>query len=499
MIKDSLFFIVLLFILWSSPIDARLVSGRVLLTGSEDLIRLTKFAITKHVSGSSFSLDLSIPADKGMYTDERNLKVYLFSEDHKGGWKSVKKLHTCASQTALAVDQIPVVFDMVQKSVKQKKGKRKVLRDMNFWEAHVEFALPSRSKTNYWYIAIGDCSLEYKSVSIKDAPAMEYTLTIMNGNSHLSADELGMTKLHILQIAISTILLLYLVFKILKTLKEKQGAVHIALLMVASALLCDISSAGCELIHQSVYIFNGIGSYSFDCLASHFEAQCDAIVAMLLLMVGSGWTLPNDIVHLNTVVGLPNSLNNMFSSLRSPIQSIKDLKRGNRTALFIVSFFISHAVLAQWGRTYDAEFDSFHSLENQPGRLLMYTRISLGIAFFVGVASVRNGFKCTPALKDFLHHFQIVGLLWFLSLPFVSWYCTKAMHPHQRHFALSLGSAIVQSGSLMSLVWLFTADGHSSAYHRISSVSSEHQSLSLDYDITRPSVWKFGKAKVRLD
>lgn len=499
MIKGGLIFISFLLTLWTTPICARVASGGVLLTGSDDLIRLTKFAVSKHVSGSSFSLDLSIPADKGMYTDERNLKVYLFSEDHKGGWRSVKKLHTCASQTALAVDQFPIVFDMVTKSVKMKKGKRKVPKDMKFWEANMQFTLPARSKTNYWYIAIGDCSLEYKSVSIKDAPAMEYTFTIMNGKSHLSADEMGMTTMHVVQIVVSTLLLLFLGFKILKSLKNKQATVHIALLMVASALLCDISSAACELIHQSVYTFNGIGSYSFDCLASHLEAQCDAIVAMLLLMVGSGWTLPSDVVMMNSIVGVQNGLGKIFCALRSPIQSIKDLKHGNPTALLIVSFFISHAVLAQWGRTYDAEFDSFHSLENQPGRVLMYMRISLGIAFFAGVASVKNGGNCPPSLQEFLYHFQIVGLLWFLALPFVSWYCTKVMHPHQKHFALSFGSAIVQSGSLMSLVWLFTADGHSSAYHRITSVSSNHQSLSLDHDTTTTKIWKFGKAKVRLD
>lgn len=491
-------FLTILSILWTHPVCARVASGRVLLTGSKDLIRLTKFAVSKNVHDSSFSLDLSIPTNKGMYTDERNLKVYLFSEDHKGGWRMVQKLHTCSSQTALAVDQYPIVFNMVSKSVKYKKGKKKVQRKMNFWEANLEFTLPTRSKTNYWYIAIGDCSLEYKAVSIKDAPEMEYTFTILNGNSHLSADEMGMTTLHILQIAISSVLLLFLGFKILKVLTDKQGTIHIALLMVASALVCDIFSAACELMHQSVYAFNGIGSYSFDCLASHFEAQCDAIIAMLLLMVGCGWTLPSDVVLLNRMMGAPNFLEKVFSALRSPIRSIQELNRGNPTSLFIVSFFISHAVLAQWGRTYDTEFDSFHSLENRPGRVLMYIRISLGIAFFAGVASVKNGGNCPSSLQSFLHHFQMVGLLWFLALPIVSWYCTNAMHPHQRHFTLSLGSAMVQSGSLMSLVWLFTADKHTSAYHRVTNISSDNQSLSLDYTSTN-TVWKFGKTKVRLD
>ena len=128
----------------------------------------------------------------------------------------------------------------------------------------------------------------------------------------------------------------------------------------------------------------------------------------------------------------------------------------------------------------------------------MYIRISLGLAFFAGVASVKNGGNCPTSWQSFLQQFQIVGRFWFLALPIVSWYCTKVMHPHQRHFTLSLGSAMVQSGSLMSLVWLFTADKHTSAYNRVTNISSENQSLSLDYSSTN-TIWKFGKTKVRLD
>eukprot|EP00549_Striatella_unipunctata_P017522 CAMPEP_0118719260 /NCGR_PEP_ID=MMETSP0800-20121206/29355_1 /TAXON_ID=210618 ORGANISM="Striatella unipunctata, Strain CCMP2910" /NCGR_SAMPLE_ID=MMETSP0800 /ASSEMBLY_ACC=CAM_ASM_000638 /LENGTH=55 /DNA_ID=CAMNT_0006626567 /DNA_START=91 /DNA_END=254 /DNA_ORIENTATION=+ len=46
-----------------------------------------------------------------------------------------------------------------------------------------------------------------------------------------------------------------------------------------------------ELLHQAMYYMNGTGEYTMDALSTHFEAMCDSVIAILLLLVGSGWTL----------------------------------------------------------------------------------------------------------------------------------------------------------------------------------------------------------------
>lgn len=344
--------------------------------------------------------------------------------------------------------------------------------------------------------------------SIRDAPEMEYSYVVMNGDSHVSADEMGMNKLHFLQIGFSSLLLLWVAFKILRAVSSSKGQIHVALLSVALAVLFDIISAAAELIHSSVYVMNGIGSYTFDCLSSHFEAQCDAVVALVLLTVGAGWTLPSDVVIAGSnnmaMLGTSSWVQKTVSGFRSPIAALHQLKSGNPAAILVIMILAAHAVLAQWGRTFDDDFDTYHSLEHKPGRVLMWFRVICGGLFLAASASVRNNGRCPGSLQPFLRKFQIVGLAWFLSLPFVSMYVTSAMHSHQKHFTLALGSTLVQSSSLASLVWLFTGDKDASAYHRVSNLQTGNDTLSSSASMSLsghsvPKMMTFGKTKVRLD
>ena len=91
-----------------------------------------------------------------------------------------------------------------------------------------------------------------------------------------------------------------------------------------------------------------------------------------------------------------------------------------------------------------------------------------------------------------------------ISLPFVSMYVSSAMHSHQKHFTLALGSTLVQSSSLASLVWLFTGDKDASAYHRVSNLQTGNDTLSSSASMSLsghsvPKMMTFGKTKVRLD
>ena len=126
------------------------------------------------------------------------------------------------------------------------------------------------------------------------------------------------------------------------------------------------------------------------------------------------------------------------------------------------------------------------------------------MAFLVGVASIRNGGRCPQSLLPFLTKFAIVGISWFVSLPFLSTFVASALPFHRRHQAISAGSAFAQSCSIASLAWMFAADSDASAYHRLSKVQGKGDDLtdmaSMRGAGTSPKkAWMFGKTKVRLD
>jgi len=479
--------------LFAETVDGRVTSGRILLDGVNSVGVLTKFALSPNQPGS-FILDLKIPTSKGMYTDERFLKLTLFNED-RGAWGKAKKEPLCGDKLRHAQSSRPIVFNSSN------------VNGETFWVAHVDIQIPESKSAMYWYFTLNDCVLEQTYHSITDAPEMEYSILVKNGDSHVSADEDGMNKLHLLQIMTSSALLLWVVFKAIKAVNSKSGQVHIALISVAAAIWCDIISCTSELIHSSAYAINGVGSYTFDCLASHFEAQCDAIVALVLLTVGAGWTLPSDVLitgkHNVSMMGTHSWAQKTISGFRSPIEAMRQLRNGNPAAIMVILILVLHAVLAQWGRTFNDEFDSYHSLEHKPGRVLMWFRVGLGIIFLAGSASVRNNGRCPGSLQPFLKKFQLVGISWFISLPFVAMYVSSAMHSHQKHFALVVGGTVVQSSSLASLVWLFTGDKDASPYHKLSNLQAGNETLSSSPLSSvgggSSNIWKLGKTKVRLD
>jgi len=288
--------------------------------------------------------------------------------------------------------------------------------------------------------------------------------------------------------------------KIRQAATSSQKQVHVAMLTLVYALLCDILSCVSEFLHSSIYRSNGVGSYSLDCLASHFEAQCDAIVSLILIMIGSGWTLPSDVVM---TTGQNMSMLGMHAWVCKTVSGFSKpkLQRWDPATILVVTVLTVHAALAQWGRTFDSDFDTYHSLEHLPGRVLMWSRFVTGLIFLFVSASVRNSGRCPQALRQFYKNFQIVGCSWFVALPFVSMYTSVVMQSHQKHITLAVGSALVQGGSLASLVWLFTADKGASPYHRMSNLHEVNPLHNLVGNGTIGSmrVLKMGKAKICLD
>ncbi|KAL3786732.1 hypothetical protein HJC23_005295 [Cyclotella cryptica] len=504
-----------------TPADAKITSGFAHLSGAKTESTLVKFAVSPQ---SSVSIDINITS-YGMYEDEQALRLHIYDDDD---WTSVRREPLCSEKIKWADKSIPVVFDFKGKRRDDRPGKKKT-DIVDYYTAHITAEIENppppnarfRHKTKadrsrYFYFTIDDCSLEKYNHDNK-VPDMVYTVKVMNVHrsvdgiptyDHLPADEGGIGMLLLVTLFFSGALALMLFYKFVRSI---GGDVHVAILVVMAACGCNGISALCELVHRGQYARNGYGNYAIDALSSYFEALSDSFVALVLLSIGGGWTLPSDV--LGGGIGREGSTNKLFKGIKNPAGALLDLiscrGRGGERLGGIVALLIifAHVGLAQWGRTFNDDFDTYHALEHPPGRALMLLRFILGLVFVTGVGMVRSGGRCPPSLMSFLTRFALVGLSYFASLPGVAMFVGSALPYHQRHQALHLGAALVQACSLASLTWLFVGSADASAYHRLSKVGT-HSDGDMTSDlvtpasnggIARPTMWRFGKTKVRLD
>lgn len=492
---------------------AKIASGKVHLSGAKTEGLLAKFAIS---SSGSAKIDLNITS-YGMYEDETELRMRVYVDEE---WPKVRRLPLCSDKVALSQKAVPIVFDYKGATPDDRPGNKK--KSVEMYVARVEIEVPNppnphrrpqkKDRSRYFYFTVDDCSLE-RSYHDSKIPDMLYTISIQNGRpspggkviyEHLPSDEDGIGFLLVLSFFFSGALATLLFYKLAGTI---GGEVHVAILIVIAACLTNGISALCEIIHRSAFSYDGHGIYSLDALSSHFEAISDSMVSLILLSIGGGWTLPSDVVG----GGLGNEAptNKLMKGVRNPAGSLLALissggsggdKKGGIVALTIIAV---HAGLAQWGRTFDDDFDTYHALEHPPGRALMILRFILGLVFITGVGMVRSGGRCPPSLMTFLTRFGLVGLSYFASLPGVSMFVGSVLPYYQRHQALHWGAAMVQACSLASLTWLFIGGADASAYHRLSRVS-HHTEGDMTESIAashgrRTNMWHLGKTKIRLD
>jgi len=433
-------------------------------------------------------------------------------------WSKFQKELLCTDKKRHAVQTLDIEFHYHEHEEEKK------------WIANFGMALnqSEETRTHYWYVVLDDCSLE---MSYHDSriPKLHYKVQLWNdvgGNvllqpkqeeggenaemerqaekkvelTHLSADEVGLSSIHAATLVISVLIASLMGIHIVNLL-VKSGTVHAALFLVMLAAGCDSLSAISELIHLKAYANDGIGYYTLDACSSHFEAMCDSVVAMLLLSIASGWTLPSDAI---VVPQGGTFIQSLVGGMRNPAGALISVSPAGYLAVLILA---SHAILAQWGRTYDDDFDAYHALEHLPGRMLMLFRMVLGVLFLVATAQTRN--SCPPSLQSFYSKLAIVGICWFLSLPVVTWVCSWAVPYYLRHPTVATWGAITQSTALVLLAWLFTAHSGASSFHKVSRLQANTAGDSLTDSLATgassggssaaPKSWKFGKTKIRLD
>lgn len=492
-----------LFLLWLlfPIIHSRKTSGEFVLSGVNSEKTLGSFALSAYARGW---FDLMLSCDT-LYPNESNLKLHFYTD---ANWSKFLKATTCTERAKLAAETHPLQFEYVRGVPAAK------------WKAMVASPLHQEreSRPHYWYFVITDCSLEYQ---YRDGsiPKLEYTINVWNDvsgsqgmkdtdltglshktqlMSHLSADETGIKTIHFVTFFLSGLIGVLMATLIFLRIVDAHS-VHLALFLVMAAAGLDSSSSLCEIIHLKAYETNGYGWYQFDALSSHFEAMCDALVTMLLLAIASGWTLPSDVVHISSVQ--TTWVQSLTEKLRNPMGAVSSMNTGGILSVFIVA---SHLILAQWGRIYNDDFDSYHDLEHLPGKLLMGLRVVLGIIMVA--AAIQTKSACPPSLGGFYTALSLVGTLWFQGLPLVTWLCTRFVPYYLRHPAVTFYGSLCQSVALLLMAWLVTSHSKSS-FHSVSrmqatgddSLTDSLSSSMGNPDRSAPTQWKIGKAKVRLD
>eukprot|EP00525_Craspedostauros_australis_P010176 CAMPEP_0198126598 /NCGR_PEP_ID=MMETSP1442-20131203/45217_1 /TAXON_ID= /ORGANISM="Craspedostauros australis, Strain CCMP3328" /LENGTH=507 /DNA_ID=CAMNT_0043786407 /DNA_START=87 /DNA_END=1610 /DNA_ORIENTATION=+ len=472
--------------------DAKTVSGDFKLSGLMTEHVMGSFAVA---AGHTGTMTVDLISKDGPYSA---FSARMYKDDE---WPKFKKALLCDQKTKLASTTEPVVFARDRKSPGQHK-------------AHIAMKMDNSKgdRPRYYYFAVDECQLE---MYMHDAqvPKVHYKVQTWDEGSHLSADENHLITLHTMTMLFSGILATLLGLSIMVQMMQKSS-VHAAMFLVTAAAICDSASSMLELMHLRAYSSNGVGSYALDALSAHMEALCDSMVTLMLLFVASGWTLPSDVISVQQNATL---VQKVIGGLQNPFRALASGSPGAVFAMFIIA---AHLILAQWGRIYNDDFDSYHDLEHLPGTMLMLLRMFLGLCLIICCFQTRS--RCPISLHGFYVKLAIVGTAWFQSLPIVIWACNAFVSYHLRHAAVGKWCAIVQTSSLVLLSWLVTSQS-SSSYHKLSHMSSGKDNLTeslsgagggdigadsgggggsggiLGGAASRGLTFSMGKSKVRLD
>jgi hypothetical protein len=449
--------------------SGKVVSGDFKLSGLNTEYVLGSFAVSPKKVGHATVTFTS----KDPYQMNKDLFVRLIRDDK---WSSFLKAPSCTEK---------VPFSILNEKVSQE-------RNRNAYKAEIVMPLDNsrHDRSHYFYFVITDCSLEFY-MHDESIPKVHYQLNTWNDGSHVSADETHLKMLHTVTFLVSGIIAVLLGMTIMIQFYE-QDTVHAAVFWVMAAASCDCSSSLFEIVHLSMYAHDGIGSYFVDAISAHLEALCDSLVALMLLSVGAGWTLPSDVLKVQQNA---NALQRMLSGLQSPFGALTGL---TPTAILSVGIFVVHITLAQWGRIFNDDFDSYHDLEHLPGKLLMLFRVVLGLGMVI--CCIQTRLRCPASLRNFYLYLGIVGTLWFQSLPVLTWIVNTGVPYYLRHRAIGIWGAILQTSAIMLLSLLATS--HKSSYHKLSHMSTARDNLTDSLSTSSsamPRTWTFGSSKVRLD
>jgi hypothetical protein len=469
---------------------AKTVSGDFRLSVDDTEHVLTSFSVVP-TGGAVLRLNLTA---SDMYEDERLLAVYLYRDTE---WPTFKSTNMCNHKIRLSQQRQALTFDYVQSK----------WRTDPLHIVLVNTKETSGGRAHYWYVVVADCLLE-QNHQRKPLPRLHYQLEILNQLTpdtltHFSADELWLYRYHGWTFLVAGGVALGLTVHIVRQMASTGAggaSLHVTLLWACGAASLGTASALLELVHLRIYESNGIGSYFLDALAAHAEALADALCALLLWCLAAGWTLSSEIqeraLHQTNAV----AISWVFVDWRHPFGFITG-RMGPGHVLMLL-WLVSHQVLAQWGRIYNDNFDSYHDYEHGPGRILMLLRCLGGALFGLACQTTRYGLRQHATGRDlqtFYGQLFVCGLLWFSGLPMLTWVVAPALPYYLRNGVVVIGACALQASVLAALAYLVTSSPALARVQEKAGAAAAADSLGAAVATAAPSLFRFGKTKIRLD
>jgi len=445
--------------------SAKKVSGKFKLHAGETTNFLAKFVFSPNVRGK---VEIELTEASRPYPYKDTIRLYVFMDDR---WPMVKAAPTCDEKIMFSYFSQTLTFNSVQ-----------------------NISIGNHLDTpRYWYIVVADCSLQNLAWIQSQMPEIQYNINIFDkvGDefTHIPNDERGMQTVCLISAVFSFLMAIIISLNSSRKLRER-GEVHISVFLIFVACIVHGVSTLCEYLHVRKYEVNGLGWYAADAMSAYMEALCDTIIAVLLLAIGGGWTLPSDIKpNSQSVTDITNSLFVSLTTFMTPRNGSYKLA----CVLFVILFLI-HIILAQWGRTYSDDFDCYHDLEHLPGKILLLFRFLLGCFFLYSVKRMQKYAHYNEQLRSFYGIFSFIGAIWFIFLSTLAWLTSMMVPVYRRHTVVSAAEAFGQASALASLTWLLLGGIEASAYHKVSKVVNDHDVLGGG-----SSSLRFGKLKVRTD
>ncbi len=431
------------------------------------------------------------------YPNDQHLKLRIYNDTV---WNKFQKATICTDKIKYAMTTTDLSFVVKGTGpLAPKGGKWQAVKTINLADPNDEAT--KIDVPRYYYFVVDDCSLE-QYLQDGAVPNMYYEITTWNyyGNekarktTQMSYDEGHLLFVHEWSCILGLVILLWLVSNVVFRVARKKNkrTVHAAALWITAAAALDCLSSLCEVGHLEMYHYNGYGNYALDCLATQLEAVCDALIVLFLLSIGNGWTLPSDVISSSG-----STVQHLLQDVAKPLSG---LMRLNATGIASGLVIVWHMTLAQWGRTYNDDFDTYHSYSHLPGKILMITRVGLGL-LFLG-SCMQTGYQTkVPSLKQFYGVLGFLGCIWFQGLPVITFVCNWMLPFHWQYPAVFWASATLQICMIFLLAWLVT--WQNSSYHQYSHMSATREEglgESLACMSSQPREWSvMGKAKVRFD
>ncbi|CDW87269.1 integral membrane protein gpr180 [Stylonychia lemnae] len=298
-----------------------------------------------------------------------------------------------------------------------------------------------------WFFAIADC--DKRAFIGEDEIDFKVDLMIMNNETHFSEERQGMTLFYISAFLVFALVLGANVYKYVTDLFQYNRPDTPILLLMMSATL-QIAHIFFQLIHQTVYSYNGIGIFLLDILSTLQLIISQIIMAFLFLLLSFGWTITKNNVAMEEL------------DLIIPI------------SCFVI---IMHVIVGGLIFIDNEEHHKFHDYSGIQGFMLCFMRILLFMGFIYGLYQTRKEIKDQRKL-EYMRQLLLSGSLYFLSLPFFLLLC-NLLSPYNQQLFFVFSTFFTQLLSFILLLYQFGTKR--SKYHQASYQSDTVLPQSKEY------------------